>query len=384
MTLVVNPYEILSAWRAAGRPATLGSHVRGQLDRLCRVTGVADPERRYADSLTDLLGTSADRPLGAPPAWPSFVSDDHTPAEFSVTVPRGGPPSVRVLTEPGCGAATLAGNSRSGWAALRRLAGRWEFSLEPLRRVETLFFPAAPQGAFALWCAMELRAHEGPGFKAYVNPGAHGPGPAAEVVDEAMARFGYARAWAAVRAHVAARRPDDDRFAFVGVDLGSWAAPRVKVYVAHHRFDLDGVRRVAGLYGGGCPEQVVRFSRVAGATNRFDGRPLLSCLSFNGGPDTCGPTGYTLHLPVRDYVGDDACARDRAASVLRDQGLPTALLDRALGAVSRRRPADGVGLISYLSLVQAAGHPPRVTAYLSSEAYRVGAPRTQRPRPEKS
>ncbi|MYS84970.1 prenyltransferase [Streptomyces sp. SID5474] len=356
------------------RATTLGDHLRGQLDRLCRVAAVTDPEGRYRDSLTELLGVGADRPLSAP-APPSCISDDHTPAEFSLTFPGGDRPRVRVLTEPGCGAATLAENGRVGRSALRRTARRWGFSVEPLRRVETLFFPAAPRGTFALWCAMELRtAPGGPGFKAYVDPAAHGPEHAAEVVEEALARFGHARAWPLLREHVAARYPDDDRFAFLALDLGSWATPRVKVYVAHHRFDLDGVRRVAGSFSDRCARRAVEFCRIAGGTHRFDRRPPVSCLSFVG-RNACGPAGYTLHLPVRDYAANDDHARDRAASLLRRHGLPTTSLDRALGAMTRRRPVDGVGLVSYLSLVQAAGRPSRVTIYLSPEAYRVGSAR---------
>ncbi|MFI6585281.1 tryptophan dimethylallyltransferase family protein [Embleya sp. NPDC050493] len=381
MTMVDNPHGITATRRELEHAAaTLGDHLRGRLDRLCRAAGTADPEGRYRDSLTELLGAGADRPLSAP-APPSGVSDDHTPAEFSVTFPAGDRPRVRVLTEPGCGAATLAENGRLGRLALQRTARRWDFPLDPLRRVETLFLPAAPQGTFALWCAMELPATPGtPGFKAYLDPAAHGPEHTADVVEEALARFGCARAWPLLREHVAARYPHDDRFAFFAVDLGPWAAPRVKVYVAHHRFDLDGVRRVAGLFSERCGRQAVEFCRIAAGTDRFDRRPPVSCLSFTGrNPRT--PAAYTLHLPVRDHVTDDGHARDRAASLLRRQGLPTGLLDRALGAVSRRRPADGVGLISYLSLVQAPARPPRVTVYLAPEAYRVAPARVRESRP---
>ncbi|GAA0460508.1 DMATS family aromatic prenyltransferase [Streptomyces stramineus] len=342
--------------------------------RLCHVAGVADPARAYRSSLRDLLGPAAQRPLVAAPPSPSAVSDDHTPAEFSLAMPGSGPPSVRVLADPGCTASGLAAGGRVGREALERLARRWGFSTGPLRRIEDLFFPAAPEGTFALWCAMELRQREGPGFKAYVDPAAQGPGRSAQVVEEALARLGYGRAWPALRRHAAARFPDADRFAFFAVDLGFWTAPRVKVYVAHHGFGSDEVRRFASLLPDGAPQQVADFCRVVGGTDRFDRHPLVSCFSFTA-DDPHAPGGYALHVPVRDYAPDDRVARDRAMAVILRLGIAPGFLDRALAAMTSRRLSDGVGLISYLSLTQEGRRQPRVTAYLSPEAYQVGRPR---------
>jgi hypothetical protein len=42
--------------------------------------------------------------------------------------------------------------------------------------------------------------------------------------------------------------------------------------------------------------------------------------------------------------------------------------------VTSRPLHDGVGLIAYLALAHEQGQPPRVTAYISSEAYTVRPP----------
>jgi hypothetical protein len=42
--------------------------------------------------------------------------------------------------------------------------------------------------------------------------------------------------------------------------------------------------------------------------------------------------------------------------------------------VTGRRPEDGVGLIAYLALAHQQDRAPRVTAYLSAEAYAVRPP----------
>lgn len=354
--------------------ATLGEHLDGQLGRLCRAAGVPDPVGAFGASLRELLGEAARLPLTEPPPSPSLVSDDHTPAELSLSLPWSRPPSVRVLADPGCTAGTLAEAGRASWASVERLAGIWGFSMEPLRRIADLFLPDVPRGDFGLWCAMELRPHGDPGFKVYVDPAAHGSDRAADVVEEALTRLGHAGAWPKLRQRAAARYPEEDRFAFFAVDLGAWDVPRVKVYVAHRRFSVGQVLDVAGLVPGPHRRALRDFCRIAGGGDRFDRRPLVSCFSCTGA-DLSGPTGYTLHLPVRDYVSDDAVARARAVAVLRRYGMGPALLDGALAAVTRRRPADGVGLISYLSLVRQSRGTSRVTVYLSPEAYRVFPPR---------
>ncbi|MFF3941883.1 tryptophan dimethylallyltransferase family protein [Streptomyces phaeofaciens] len=360
---------------SASPTITLGEHLGGQLDRLCMAAGVPDPVGAYGASLRELLGAAAGRPLSAPPPSPSFVSDDHSPAEFSLSLPWGHPPAVRVLAEPGCTARTLAGGGREGWAAVERLARIWGFSTEPLRRIADLFLPAAPHGRFALWCAMDLRTHGDPGFKVYVNPEAQGRQRAPEVVEEALARLGHSAAWPGLRRGLAARCPEEDRFAFLAVDLGAWDVPRVKVYVAHRRFSAGRAEQAAGLLPGRHQGVFTEFCRVAGGRDRFDRRPLVSCLTFTGA-DVSGPSACTLHLPVRDYARDDAEARARTLAVLARHGMDAAPLDRALAAMTPRPLTDGVGLISYLSLVRQSRGPSRVTVYLSPEAYRVFPART--------
>ncbi|WP_424850079.1 hypothetical protein [Streptomyces sp. SAI-129] len=148
----------------------------------------------------------------------------------------------------------------------------------------------------------------------------------------------------------------------------------MKLYIAHHGFSVEEAEAVAGLLPGGDPRRVGDFCRtIGGGARRFDGLPLVSCLSFTR-RDRERPSGHTLHVPVRDYARDDRVARDRAAAVLGARGGDTALLDKALAAMTSRRLSDGVGLISYVSLARSTGGPPRVTVYLSPEAYAVHPP----------
>ncbi|MGW3866927.1 tryptophan dimethylallyltransferase family protein, partial [Streptomyces sp. NPDC005047] len=116
--------------------STLGEHLAGQLQRLLHAADVTCPRAQDAVRLLPgLLGPAAGRPLDAGPPSPSFVSDDHSPAELSVSFAADGAPTVRVLVEPGCTAGSVTDSGRTGLLALDRLATCWDFAAEPVDRV---------------------------------------------------------------------------------------------------------------------------------------------------------------------------------------------------------------------------------------------------------
>ncbi|WP_328505218.1 tryptophan dimethylallyltransferase family protein [Streptomyces sp. NBC_00391] len=361
----------------AGRrdPDRLGGFAAEQLGRLCDVAGI-DAQRRAAHQrvLVELLGPAAARSLAGPPPSPSFVSDDHTPVEYSLTFPAGAAPVLRVLVDPGCAARALPDNARTAWAAVGRLAARRGVGLDGLTRVSDLFLPPVPEGPLTLWCALELRPAGPPGLKLYLNPGARGAERSMETVGEAMARLGHARAFEPVRRYLEPRFPERATLMFFALDVGPWAEPRVKAYVVHQHATAADAADAAGLVPGACPDRVADLCRRVNADEPFSRLPLISCYSFTGA-DAGRPTGHCIHVPVRAYVRDDRAARDHAVRLLRQYGVDSAPLDRALAALTDRDLSAGVGLISYLSLVQAGCQAPRITTYFSSEAYRVFPPR---------
>ncbi|WP_307835422.1 tryptophan dimethylallyltransferase family protein [Streptomyces adelaidensis] len=356
---------------------TLGGLVTGQLLRLCQVSGLARTDAEtYADVLTDSLGAVAERPLDLPPPYRSFLSDDSTPVEYSLSFRPGAPPTTRVLLDPGCGAGGLRENGRAGLGVVRSMARRWGFAMDRLDALEDLFFPSEPEGPLALWIALELLPGGVPKAKVYLNPSASGPARAAETVREALDRLGHRHAFDTL--------PPADGYPFLALDLGDWEAPRVKIYATHHGLPATAAGGLCRMESGPDGETLEEFLRTVGGFDdgtgdlgappaaRFDRRPVLSCHSFTR--TTGGPTGFTLHVPVRDYARDDGEALGRARAVLGGHGLDAAVLDRSFAAVTSRRPEDGVGLIAYLALAHEQGRSPRVTAYISSEAYEVRLP----------
>ncbi|MFF2778570.1 tryptophan dimethylallyltransferase family protein [Streptomyces sp. NPDC058052] len=356
------PHDILPDPRSG----TLGALTRAQLVRLCGVAGLspADTET-YAQTLVEALGPSAERSLALPPPSRTFLSDDHTPVEYSLSFSPGRAPALRVLVEPGCGADTRSENGRIGLDVVRTMARRWDFSTEQLDRIEDLFFPSQPKGPLALWIALELLPGGVPKMKVYLNPAASGVKRSAKTVRKALRRLGHKKAHRAL--------PKADGHPFLALDLGHWETPRVKVYTRHLDLSAAEAGSLSRTGSGPGPAEIQEFFRAAAATDDLDRRPGLSCHSFTE-TETGRPSGFTLHIPVRDYARDDKEVLDRAVDVLRSHGMDPLPLVRSLPALTARRPKDGVGLIAYLALVHQQGHPPRVTAYLSSEAYAVRPP----------
>ncbi|MEU4877988.1 tryptophan dimethylallyltransferase family protein [Streptomyces sp. NPDC021608] len=372
----------------ASQKATLGGHVTRQLLRLGETVGLSAAAcESYADVLVEALGGVARRPLELPPPDRSFLSDDHTPVEFSLSCEPGVAPSLRVLLEPGAGERDLAQNGRTGLRVLREMAQRWDFTTDPLDELEDLFFPPSPHGPLALWCALELRPGGVPKVKAYLNPAASGPGRAARTVRKALKRLGHREAFASL--------PHSDRHLFFALDLGDWTEPRAKVYLAHDELSAVEAGTLCRMNDGPDPAEIEEFFRIAaghdaesgqggleaggaGAPERGNGprivrRPVQTCHAFT---DTGAglPSGFTVYVPVRDYARHDGEALVRATTLLGRYGLDPASVLRASAAVSERRPEDGVGLVAYLGLAHQRGRPPRITTYLSSEAYAVRPP----------
>lgn len=355
---------------------TLGGHTARQLLRLCEAAGLNGADSAgYARTLLSVLGPVGERRLDLPPPERSFLSDDHTPVEFSLSFTADAEPTLRVLLEPGYGAGSLEQNGRTGLRVVRDLARRWGFDTTRLDELEDLFFPPDPEGPLALWCALELLPGGVPKVKVYLNPAASGRERAAATVREALRRLGHRQAFASL--------PEGDRHLFFALDLGDWEEPRVKVYLAHHGLSAPEAAGLSRVPGPRSAAEVRRFFGIAAghgldvpevaADPRLGRRPVQSCHAFTE-TGTGRPSGFTLYVPVRDYAPHDGEVLDRAVALLGRHGMDAAPLVRSLAAVTSRRLHEGVGLIAYLGLAHQQGRPARVTAYISSEAYRVRPP----------
>ncbi|MCY1136813.1 tryptophan dimethylallyltransferase family protein [Actinoplanes sp. Pm04-4] len=371
-------------------------HLAGQLNPLCRVLDL-DPAVPL-DLLAGLLGPHGARSLADPPAWLSDIADDHSPVEFSVAFNDHEPPALRILAEvPGI-APGLGSNTQAAYAFLAANADRFGLATTRLDAIRNLFTAASPTssaptwpgsaaptltksaattpgGSFALWCSLVFRHGRDPEFKVYFNPEVAGISRAPELVEEALGTLGLRDAYRMMLAR--SIRPGElgrrDRLSFFALDLHDGPQARVKLYVSHYDADPADAARAAAVVPGVDPDEVADFCRSAGGPGPFDRRPLVGSYTLAGG--AAQPVGYSVYVPIRDYVDDDLEARDRAAALVAHHGFSPALLHRCVAAVSRRPLGAGVGLIAHVSL--RLGPPrPGVTVYLSAEAYDVTPPRS--------
>jgi hypothetical protein len=309
--------------------------------------------------------------------WQSDISDDHTPVEFSIACDPGTAPTLRILGEALAPRPGRVANLDAALRLLDSLTGRFDVSRTQFDRVRDVFLDQEPLGLFSMWFSTVHRPAAAPEVKIYFDPNAQGTHKAPQLVAEGLRRLRFDGAYETLLAHGV--RPGElgraDRFAFFAVDLHARSHARVKVYLSHHNAGTAEVVRAAGAVEGIDDIPIREFLEITDCRGPLTRRPLVSSYTFLDG-DTDRPSGYSLYLPIRDYVDNDEQARERMLAVLTRYGLDAAVVDRAVDSITDRRLCDGVGLIAHLSLRLARDRPPGVTVYLSSEAYQVTPPRS--------
>jgi DMATS type aromatic prenyltransferase len=353
---------------------SLHDFATGQLANLLRAVGLAGSANTATKLLGEALGPGSRLPLSSAPLWPSFVADDHTPVEFSVALAQNERPAVRMIVESLAEHPGRQTNLAAALGVLDRLAALGEVRLGRFERVRDLFLPDDPQGTFTFWYSLIVHPTGQEAIKVYLNPDVRGRESATALVTEGLSRLGLSAALPAVTEH-GLHRAGHDRFSFFALDLTDEDRARVKTYVSHADAVVADVARAADAVPDTDLELLADVCELArGGTSPFSRRPLMSSYTFMSG-DTERPSGYSLYIPVRDYVQDDLEACERVLAIMARCGLDTAPFVMALASLVQRPLGDGVGLIAHVSL--RLGRPkPGVSVYLSSEAYAVTPPRT--------
>ena len=345
--------------------STLGDHVASRLAALCGPLKL--DAARVVATTRNLIAPWADVPAHALSAWPSEISDDNTPIEFSVAFARN-ESALRILFEPQAMTPAIAAFRLAGLAFLDRLESSFAVDLSRFRRVQDLFLPEHMQGRFALWCSAVFDKHEQPSFKAYLNPQAQGTGASQQIVEEALARLGLHAAWTTIR-EVAMRRGVLDEVKYVALDLEPHRAARINIYVHHHdatAAELDAAcRRSQNCRSG----DVVAFARaLRGSEEPMRARAPLTCHALTSeAPEHITTTAY---VPVCAYARDDGAVCARFTRYLEDAGLNTLLYHRIVAAASIRRLEIGVGMQSWIAL-RPNGDEPRFAVHVATEANRI-------------
>ena len=340
--------------------ASLGSR---RLRTICRALGYTADQARFAVSLFQELAESwGSRPTHLPAPWPSDITDDHTPYEFSLAV-DGEEPELRFLIEVLGEPPSIASNWAAALAMNEKLAAKHGAHLGRFEMVKDLFAPTDECPRFSLWHAVCLKPGAEPDIKIYLNPQAQGVGRSRAVVEEAMTRLGFGAACA----NLPATGPEDE-LCYFSLDLSARRGARIKIYTAHHHATVSRLEAAVSKARSHVPGKVLEFCSALGESlGPYDMRPVLTCLSFADGNAT--PTTGTIHFPVRSYATTDGVAAERVLRYLPPEG--AAIYRRALEAFSDRRLEDGIGMQTYASL-RVEPERRRVTVYLAPEVYDVG------------
>jgi DMATS type aromatic prenyltransferase len=346
------------------------AHGVERLERLCQAVGLADKSAPICRLFTRMIAPWGEDPVGRTPRWPSDIGDDHSPYEFSVSF--GGAPELRILVEAMGRPATLASNRDAALALTDLLARECEADRRRLDAIQDLFLPEQPQGQFVIWHAVSFWPDRGPEVKVYFNPQCRGRHLAPALIEEALVRLGFAKAYGQIARTAGLRGPWLDEYKYLSVDLAAHAAARVKVYVRHHRPTFDDLERAASAASSYRPGEVTAFTReitgIEGDT--IDARPLATCHNFLA---ECGerPVVATTHVPVSAYAGNDEIAAERIARGLGRFGLPEETYRKVLAASAWRPLSDGIGMQSYASFKR-HGDRVKVTVYFPPELYAPG------------
>jgi DMATS type aromatic prenyltransferase len=336
--------------------------------RLQRLLSTLGQEHKLPSALrvADLLAQGwASASLARGPAWPSDITDDHSPFELSLAFSARGE-TARILTEPQDWQQPTA---TASWALAERiherLAGEWGASLDSFRRVADLFEPRSGAPArFAVWHSAVLGEPEHPDFKVYLNPAVHGAAESSRLSSTALERLGLLSAWHQLSAR-ALRRGGADTPLYLSLDLSSSSSARVKIYVAHHHATAREVAEVLSTCPGYPQERLASWiTHLMAGPGPYRERPPLTCFAFCNG--VLEPYSATLHLPVRGYGNDDFEIAGRAVALLTFPQRVRYL--RVLTHLSDRPLDVGRGLQTYISLRNSPGKQA-VTVYLAPEAY---------------
>ena len=354
-----------------------------RLGMLCRAAGFGDESESVVQSFESLISPWGERSRVEHREWPSEISDDNTPVEFSVAIADRGV-DVRVLFEPQAERPVLGDYRAVGLAFQERLEREFGASLERYRQIQDLFLPEDMHGPFAIWSSAVFSRGRTPAFKAYLNPQARGPEHAAELVQAGLERLGFSAAWQNLSETVLRRGSELDELKYFALDLTDDAETRVKVYVRHHSAtaeDLECASSIAESYAQGETLDFVREMRGSG--ERLNERAPFTCSSFVGGK-TERPVATTVYVPVCAYARDDAAVLERVRGYMRRQGFDSSLYESIVNGFANRSLNAGVGMQSWIAL-RRFGASARMTVYLATEACRVHAPGTvPAPTPDRS
>jgi DMATS type aromatic prenyltransferase len=279
-------------------------------------------------------------PIGRGPLWTSDLTDDHSPYEFSIAY-RHDEPELRLLVEAQAPAGSVLDQWRAGLALHDELTSDFGLCRAWFDAMRGELAPAGGCAAgFALWHAAVFDPGGHHLMKVYFNPKIDGHSNARQRVRSALHAIGLGHAWETV-ARLADPHSD---LRYLSLDLTDTGA-RVKVYIAHPDRTIGSYAdQLGALSEAAARDAQALLGEFAGPAQRFDHRPLLTCLGFRTGE---AAPEVTIHFPVRCYVRSDQDSLDGIGRCLHPRAF--AQLTEAVSRLAGRPLSTSRGRVSYIS-----------------------------------
>ncbi|MGX7671511.1 hypothetical protein [Plantactinospora sp. DSM 117369] len=311
----------------------------------------AEEAARTTQELREMLPAWAGERIGDAPRQPSFVAADGFPAEMSLNW-SGGRPELRILVDCLSDADSLRSTLTTTSRRFRQLSE---------------IFAAAP-----LWYSMAWRPPGRVARKAYFGLYTWPAERRFAALDQAMQLLGIAEAWDDARRRVDADgRSDRREVEFLGLDLTDTAESRVKIYYRNHDVDTHELNRMASVAVDHNTEEALSAYRTLAGARADAGREALTCLAFRSGLRRAAES--TTYLRMSSLASGDQEAVDRAADLLRRQGVDPRPLYAVAAALAPTSLPESRGLLELVSY-RAARRPSDLTTYFRFPVYPQPAP----------
>ncbi len=344
-----------------------------KLTALCDALGMNAKLAEVVEIFRAMTISWSDRQIGESVEWPSDVSDDGSPFEFSIALDPD-KVELRVLVEAQGKDPNLQSNWQAGLELNQYLAAHYNVSLDRFAQVADLFVPTNADAKFSMWHSACFYPDKPSAFKLYLNPQSQHKSRSAAIVEESLVRLGFTHAWPTLAETAAQRGPDKDEFVYFALDLAAHTHARVKVYLRHHDAtpaELESALSAARNY---VPGDAIEFCQaMAPGQTSFSAKPAISAFSWIES-DNATPSSSTLHIPISNYAIDDRAVCDRLDLYFIEHGLPVSTYQSAIRSFSTRQLETGMGMHSYSSL-RREQQQRRVTLYLNPEVNAVKPPR---------
>jgi DMATS type aromatic prenyltransferase len=344
-----------------------------KLTALCESLGMNAKLAEVIEIFRAMTISWSDRQIGESVEWPSDVSDDGSPFEFSIALDPD-KVELRVLVEAQGKDPNLQSNWQAGLDLNQYLATHYNVSLDRFAQIADLFVPTNADAKFSMWHSACFYPDKPSAFKLYLNPQSQQQSRSAAIVEESLVRLGFTHAWPTLAETAAQRGPDKDEFVYFSLDLAAHTHARVKVYLRHHDAtpaELESALSAARNY---VPGDAIEFCQaMAPGQTSFSAKPAISAFSWVDG-DNVTPSSSTLHIPISNYAIDDRAVCDRLDLYFIEHGLPVSTYQAVIRSLPTRQLEKGVGMHSYTSL-RREQQQRRVTLYLNPEVNTVKPPK---------